>query len=85
MVKKISDNEIYLLIKYTKSVLWRVTKRPSYIENARCLKVNSGKKNDCFTLRPTHVLTTSRAILLRMRNVSDKIFGENQNTHFTFQ
>ena len=34
-----SDNEIYLLIKYTKSVLWRVAKRLSYIEDARCLKV----------------------------------------------
>ena len=39
-VKQISDNEIYLLIKYTKSVLWRVAKCLSYIEEARCLKVN---------------------------------------------
>ena len=37
-VKKISDNEIYLLIKYIKSFLWGVTKRLSYIEDARCLK-----------------------------------------------
>jgi len=37
-VKQISDNEIYLLSKYVKSVLWRVTKRLSYIEDARCLK-----------------------------------------------
>ena len=36
-VKQISDNEIYLLIKYT---LWRVAKCLSYIEEARCLKVN---------------------------------------------
>ena len=35
-----SDNEIYLLIKYIISVLWRVAKRLSYIEDARCLKVN---------------------------------------------
>ena len=35
-----SDNEIYLLIKYIKSVLWRVAKRLSlYTEDARCLKV----------------------------------------------
>jgi len=40
MVKQISDNEIYLLIKYIKSVLWRVAIRLSYIENAWCLKVN---------------------------------------------
>ena len=38
-VKQISDNEIYLLIKYIKKVLWRVAKRLSYIEDARCLKV----------------------------------------------
>ena len=39
-VKQISDNEIYLLIKYIKSVLWRVVKCLSYIQDARCLKVN---------------------------------------------
>jgi hypothetical protein len=33
------------LIKYIKSVLWRVTKFLSYIEEARCLKVNTyGRK-----------------------------------------
>ena len=32
-----------MLIKYIKSVLWRVAKCLSYIEEARCLKVN--KKN----------------------------------------
>ena len=40
MVKQISDNEMYLLIEYIKSVLWRVVKRLSYIEDAQCLKVN---------------------------------------------
>ena len=40
-VKQISDNEIYLLIKYIKSVLWRVVKRLSYIHDARCLKVKA--------------------------------------------
>ena len=39
-VKQTTDNEIYLLIKYIKSVLWRAAKRLSYIEDARCLKVN---------------------------------------------
>ena len=39
--KQISDNEIYLLIKYIKSVLCRVAKRLSYIEDARCLKVKA--------------------------------------------
>ena len=36
-----SDNEIYLLIKYIKSVRRRVAKRLSYIEDARCLKVKA--------------------------------------------
>jgi len=40
MIQQISDNEIYLLIKYIKSVLRRVAKCLSYIEEARCLKVN---------------------------------------------
>jgi hypothetical protein len=38
-VKQISDNAIYMLIKHKKSVLWRVAKRLSYKEDARCLKV----------------------------------------------
>jgi len=29
-------------------------------------------------------MITSRSFLLRMRNVSDKICRENQNTHFVF-
>ena len=41
----IKDNEIYLLIKYIKSVLWRVAKCLSYIEEARCLKVNTAVSN----------------------------------------
>ena len=47
-VKQISDNEIYLLIKYIKSVLWRVAKRLSYKEDARCLKVNDGSNVSLF-------------------------------------
>ena len=39
-VKQMTDNEIYLLIKYIKSVLWKVVKSPSYIEDARRLKFN---------------------------------------------
>jgi len=42
-----SDNETYLLIKYTRSVLRRVAKRLSYIEDARCPKVNV-HKSSCF-------------------------------------
>ena len=38
-VKQISNNEIYFLIKYIKSLLWRVAKHLSYTEDAWCLKV----------------------------------------------
>ena len=51
--QQISDNEIYLLIKYMKSVLWRVAKRLSYTEDARCLKVNPSQKvlfKTCFSV-----------------------------------
>ena len=45
-MKQISDNDIYLLIKYIKSVLWRVAKRLSYIEDAGCLKVKIENRED---------------------------------------
>ena len=38
-VKQISDTEIYLLIKYIKSVLWRVAKRPSLYRGCTVPKV----------------------------------------------
>jgi hypothetical protein len=50
-VKQISDNEIHLLIKYIKSVLWRVAKRLSYNEDARCLKVNKLFRNNWSRVR----------------------------------
>ena len=40
-VKQISDNEMYLLIKYIRSVLWREAKRLSCTEDAWCPKVIS--------------------------------------------
>ena len=47
-VKQISDNEMYLLIKYIKSVLWRAAKPLSYTEDARCLKVNKNIQAELF-------------------------------------
>ena len=46
----ISHNEIYLLIKYIKSILWIVAKRLSYTEDARCLKVNAACTHTAETL-----------------------------------
>jgi hypothetical protein len=39
-----------LLIKYIKSVLWRVAKCLSYIEEARCLKVNYAIHGACLRM-----------------------------------
>jgi len=38
------------LIKYIKSVLCRVAKRLSYIEDALCLKVNDRKENTAYAV-----------------------------------
>ena len=59
----ISGNEIYLLIKYIKSVLWSVAKCLSYIEEARCLKVNCGKSEATLYLvlvDTTHICYTTQ-------------------------
>jgi len=53
MVKQISDNEICLLIKYIKSILWRVAKRLSYTEDAWCLKVKN-KTGNLFASKRTN-------------------------------
>ena len=72
-----SDNEIYLLIKYVKSVLWGVAKRLSYIEDARCQQV---KINFAIILPSTHMFhhknlvcicpTLKSAILVFMNSIS---------------
>ena len=54
-VKHISDNEIYLLIKYIKSILWRAAKRLSHTEDARCLKVKEPAQWHSITSQNTSV------------------------------
>ena len=39
-----------MLIKYIKSVLWRVAKYLSYIEEVRCLKVNYAIHGACLRM-----------------------------------
>jgi len=58
-VKQIPDIEIYLLIKYIKSILWRVAKRLSYIEDARCLKVKLDKSVPLELSKSIHVQVKS--------------------------
>ena len=58
-VKQISFNEIHLLIKYIKSVLWGLAKRLSYIEDARCLKVKRQIGLQLLTQKLFHIFKTS--------------------------
>jgi len=46
--------------------------------------LKSDENNGYFTRIPTHILILSHSVFLRMRNVSDKVCRENQNTHFVF-
>ena len=68
-VKQISDNEIYLLIKYIKSVFWRVAKCLSYIEEARCLKVKT--KTYRISTNKNHTVTYV-SIRIRMSVFTEK-------------
>jgi len=72
-VKQISDNEIYLLIKYIKNVLWRVAKSLSYTEDARCLKVNTPTYCNCIgtaqldtSLKATYIILFYSCISLHV-------------------
>ena len=73
-VKQISDNEIYLLIKYIKSVLWRVAKRQSYMENAQCLKVKSAS----YYCRGLTSLSDRISILLQFPPTTSRWISETQ-------
>ena len=57
-VKQILDKEIYMLSKYIKIALWRVARRLSYIEDARCLKLKHWLKirDKCIAQKQTSFL-----------------------------
>ena len=74
-VKQISDNEIYLLIKYIKSVLWKVAKSLSYREEARCLKV---KMN-----RATGKVDGLKFYILYLHSRQNACYLQNDATRFT--
>jgi hypothetical protein len=48
------------------------------------VSLKADKNSGYFTWRPIYITIISRWILLRMRNVSDKICRANQHTHFMF-
>ena len=55
-----------MLIKYIKSVLWRVAKRLSYIEDARCLKVNIILPSTPGSTKWSHSQQTTTAIINKL-------------------
>jgi len=71
-LKQISDNEIYLLIKYIKSVLWRVAKRLSYTENTWCLKVDLIFRGRCSVV---YYYNKSQRDALFLKFIFDKKFN----------
>ena len=91
MVKQISDNEIYLLIKYIKSVLWRVVKCLSYIEEVRCLKVKQSISIHRITEQyPTtfhfHLIMNKQYAYDGAYNLLyDPVFYEHRIDFFTYQ
>jgi len=75
MVKQLSDIEIYLLIKYIKSVLWSVAKCLSYIEEARCLKVNYSIHGACLRMvLLTDVYSNLTSLWIKPRERASKQF-----------
>ena len=60
-----------MLIKYIKSVLWRVAKCLSYIEDARCLKVKVTKfiRSELQSLLRSGEAETCKAIILNRRRI----------------
>ena len=51
------------------------------VENIQ-MSLKSDKYSKYFTWRSMYIFIASHSFLLRMRNVADKIFRENENTHF---
>ena len=48
------------------------------------VSLRSDKNNGYFTWIPTYIFIISRSVLPIMKNVSEKIWIENQNTYFIF-
>ena len=71
----------YLLIKYTKSILWRVAKRLSYTEDARCLKVNHLARIYIMCLNTTKILDLTMVIVMMQFLVICTYFASNLS-HF---
>jgi len=64
-----------LLIKYIKSVLWRVAKCVSYIEEARCLKVKSKWQLAPLLTKQVLYSGSSQIQNLKFRAVTNFIFA----------
>jgi len=61
---------MYLLIKYIKSFLWRVVKRLSHIEDARCLKINTLMNVLSETVYEPIIVGLSASNFMEQRNIT---------------
>jgi hypothetical protein len=68
---------LYSLKKYIKCNIWRVAVRPSYIQNARFLKVNTYRVATCFPLHihgsVTHMLEEGMDIFHKLLSLDKSI------------
>jgi len=63
--------------------IWYLSILRKSVEKIR-VSLKPDKSNGYFTWRPIYIFDHILLFLLRMRNVSDKLCRENQNTHFMF-
>jgi len=75
---------MYLLIKYIKSVLWKVVKHMSYIEDARCLKVNKALLLHIVGCT-YYCISDARSYKhqISVENIQVSLRHDNNNGHFT--
>ena len=67
---------------FVKFDIWVFFEKPSrkFKFNWNLTRINGNLHEDRYTF-----MTISRSVLLRMRNVSNKIYIKNQNTHFVYK
>ena len=58
-----------MLIKYIKSVLWKVEKRLSYIEDARCLNFNACISGAFTKLPVAHIIQNITHFQIELQNI----------------
>ena len=77
-MEKSDSHWTYFLWNLLLNVFWKT------VEKIQDPSSKRNKNKAYFERRPIHIFDHISPIFFRMRNVSDKICTENQNTHFVF-